>query len=59
MALPRKGSRKIVIDGVRYNWTVRNDHSPGNPRDFDLRLYVERSERPAGLLTALLRENDV
>ncbi|MEU7169147.1 hypothetical protein AB0A70_31595 [Streptomyces morookaense] len=23
MALPRKGSRRIVVDGVTYRWTVR------------------------------------
>jgi len=52
MALPRKDRRRIVVDGVRYNWRVSETHRPSNPHPCDVRLYVEHSEHPAGLLLA-------
>ncbi len=52
MALPRKDRRRIVVDGVRYDWTVSETHSPSNSHPCDVRLYVEHGEHPAGLLLA-------
>jgi len=40
MALPRKGTRRIVVDGVAYQW-----------RGTDVGLTVQRAGGPGGVLT--------
>ena len=52
MALPTKGSRKIVVDGVEYRWAIRR-----KPTYFEatnqagLRAAVELHENPVSVLT--------
>lgn len=41
MALAKKGTRLITVDGVRYRWVVAPDDEPG------MGIVVERAEAPA------------
>ena len=41
MTLARKGTRKIVVDGVHYRWTVAPNDEPG------VGIVVEHYVRPA------------
>lgn len=43
MALPKKNTRKIVIDNIRYRWITS-----GN--DYGIDIYVEHFEQPGQLL---------
>ena len=55
MALPRKGSRTVVIDGVNYRWRVR--HRPSFTQGIaenNLLLAVETAEEPGSKLVIVL-----
>ncbi|QLE70533.1 hypothetical protein FGW37_01960 [Streptomyces rectiverticillatus] len=51
MALPRKGSRRIVVDGVAYRWRVRRRVTYGQGMGWSLLAYaVEHAESPGTTL---------
>lgn len=50
MALPRKGTRKIDVDGLAYRWTVTGSDT--------LELYVELWNQPQGFLAARFLRHD-
>ncbi|WP_211369823.1 hypothetical protein [Nonomuraea turkmeniaca] len=55
MAMPKKGSRLITVDGTVFRWRV--SHRPANrQRDgwVPLTFAVERAEEPAGVLVVSL-----
>ena len=52
MALPRKTSRTIVVDDVKYRWLVTY-------RESELRVTVELEESPGQLLQAIFSPHDV
>ncbi|SDZ11915.1 hypothetical protein SAMN05444365_105406 [Micromonospora pattaloongensis] len=51
MALPRKGSRPITVDGVDYRWMVRRRASAGPA---PLSFVVEHADDPGALLVVSL-----
>ncbi|WP_193318966.1 hypothetical protein [Nonomuraea phyllanthi] len=55
MAMPKKGTRLITVDGTAYRWRV--SHRPGHTGGDDLHpltFAVERAEEPAGVLVVSL-----
>lgn len=52
MAIPKKGSRKIVIESVEYRWTIRSKptYSQGAFGD-DMTAAVELAESPGTVLS--------
>lgn len=51
MTLPRKGSRKIVVDERGYRWVVRKKPTHGAATgEANLRAIVELNENPASVL---------
>ncbi|MGK5733362.1 hypothetical protein [Streptomyces sp. URMC 124] len=51
MALPRKGSRRIVVDGVAYRWRVRRKVTYGQGMCWSPLAYaVEHAESPGTTL---------
>jgi len=57
MSLPRKGSRRIVVDGVTYRWRIRQRPTYSQAAlDHTLTLAVEReSEKSSVLIVDLAR----
>ncbi|MEV5749106.1 hypothetical protein AB0L00_14920 [Actinoallomurus sp. NPDC052308] len=55
MAMPKKGSRLITVDGTTYRWRVghKPTYSQGNSRA-PLTFAVERAEEPASVLLVTL-----
>jgi hypothetical protein len=54
MALVRKGSRLIAVDGVVYRWRIRGRPTYGQGLGWRPLAYaVERAEKPAGTLLVL------
>ncbi|MEV1286249.1 hypothetical protein [Micromonospora sp. NPDC049679] len=51
MALPRKGSRPITVDGVDYRWMVRRRPTV---HPAPLSFVVERADEPGALLVVSL-----
>ena len=51
MAIPKKGSRKICVDGVRYLWVARNPEPAG------VRITVQKAS-PAGSVLTLRSDQD-
>jgi hypothetical protein len=48
MAVPRKSSRAITVDGDRYRWLLRRiAHQDGFVEGLELRIVREESNRPA------------
>ena len=51
MTLPRKGSRKIVVDERGYRWVIRMKPAAGEATgEANLRAIVELDEAPASVL---------
>jgi hypothetical protein len=52
MAMPKTGSRRIVVDGVAYRWRVRHRAHPFAPRTWDGRIHVsvELAAEPGSVL---------
>jgi hypothetical protein len=46
MSLPRRGSRIITVDGVRFRWVVTGQREP------NCGIAVEDADAPSGLLLA-------
>jgi hypothetical protein len=53
MALPRKGSHRIVIDGTEYRWQLGKRESPGRLLSFTDRVIVQRAIGGAVLIRTL------
>ena len=52
MAIPKKGSRKIIVTGVIYRWYIRKKPSYGQAlSESNLTAVVELFENPVSLLT--------
>ncbi|MFC4011598.1 hypothetical protein ACFOY2_30510 [Nonomuraea purpurea] len=55
MAIPKKGSRPITVDGTVYRWRVRHKPIRGQGNSWDpLTFAVERAEEPGGVLVVSL-----
>lgn len=52
MALPQKGSRRIVVEGVAYRWVA-------TPNDGYISLVVERADDPGQRLGASFKYHDI
>ncbi|MFB7470303.1 hypothetical protein [Kitasatospora sp. NPDC056184] len=50
MALPEKGSRRIVVDGVEYRWRVSRQHLCCDYEGRTLRYVAEEAARPGTVL---------
>ena len=51
MAIPKKGSRKITVDGTDYRWTIRRKPSYGQAiEESMLTAAIELFENPGSLL---------
>ncbi len=56
MALPRKGSRLIAVDGVVYRWTVRRKPTKAQAAGWRLLTFaVEVAESPGGTLSVVTK----
>jgi hypothetical protein len=52
MTLPRKGTRKITVDGIEYRWLL-------SPNDSGLELAVECIEYPREKMGALIKYGNI
>lgn len=56
MTMPRKGTRRITVDGVAYRWRHRSRRSVTEARARPLTFAVEREDAPGRLLSVTLGE---
>ncbi|WP_306368799.1 hypothetical protein [Nocardiopsis sp. CC223A] len=54
MTMPRKGTRRIIVDGVAYRWRHRSRRSITEARSRPLTFAVEREDAPGRLLSVTL-----
>ncbi|WP_444905024.1 hypothetical protein ACJJIU_10020 [Microbulbifer sp. CnH-101-E] len=52
MSIPKKGSRKIEVEGKAFRWTIRKKptYSQATSPDHGLKAAVEKYENPASIL---------
>tara|TARA_R100001244_G_scaffold15162_4_gene16888 strand:+ start:16919 stop:17314 length:396 start_codon:yes stop_codon:yes gene_type:complete len=52
MAIPKKGSRKIEVDGISYRWLIRSKPTYSQANEWsNLKAVVELLEKPASKLS--------